>query len=131
MALSGRTKAKPRPNALKHPASPLDELRLRAHLTIPELGKRFDTSNATIARWLDGTRSAPLSFIRGLARAAAGDISEVAAAQEAYRRKRQCRESPPTLEIVLPPGVDVREARRLALEAIRNATARVRAQGTT
>lgn len=128
MAVSRRTKARPRPNAVKHP-TPLHELRFRGGLSIPALSKRFNVSTATIARWLNGDRAAPRRFIKALQWAAAAhDLTEVEAAQRRYVERRRRREKPPILEVALPAGVDVAEARRLALEAIRNAMARAKAQ---
>jgi len=108
--------------------SPLQRLRLRASLTTTELARQFAVSTATITRWLAGDRAAPRRFVSFLHRVAAGDPAEIAAAQRRYVERRRRHQDPPTLEIALPPGIEPEEARRLALEAIRNATARVRAQ---
>ena len=129
MSVLDRKRQGPRASSSKRD-SPLQRLRLKAGLTTSELAEKFGVSTATISRWLAGDRAAPRRFIRLLHRSAAGDPVEIEAAQRAYieRLKHHPHESPPTLEIVLPPGVDVREARRLAIEAIRNATARARVQ---
>lgn len=127
MSLLDRKRQGPRPSNSRSD-SPLQRLRLKAGLTTSELAEKFRVSTATISRWLAGDRAAPRAFIAALQKAAAGDVSQIAAAQEGYRQERHRREKPPTLEIALPPGMDVAEARRLALEAIRNATARARAQ---
>jgi transcriptional regulator with XRE-family HTH domain len=127
MSLLDRKRQGPRASASKRD-SPLQRLRLKAGLTTSDLAERFRVSTATISRWLAGDRAAPRAFIAALQKAAIGDVSEVEAAQEQYRQERRRREKPPTLEIALPPGIEPEEARRLALEAIRNATARARAQ---
>jgi len=120
VSFSKRTKARPRPSALKHPDSPLHRLRLQAGLTIPQLAEKFSVSTATVARWLSGDRTAPEGFIRALARAAAGDVSEIAAAQQEYveQRKRRRRQPPPVIEIALPAGVDVEAAQRICTDAL-------------
>ena len=120
MSFPKRTKARPRPTALKHPDSPLHRLRLQAGLTIPELAQRFSVSTASVARWLSGDRSAPVSFIQALARTAAGDVSEIVAAQDSYanERIRRRRHPPPVIEISLPAGIDVEEAQRICTDAL-------------
>jgi len=126
MSLSDQ-KRRARPGRSKR-SSPLECLRIKGNLTVSELAEKFGVSIPTVSRWLNGNRAAPRRFIKALQWAAAArDFPEVQGAQQKYVERQRRREKPPALEVCLPSGISVEEARKVALGAIRAAVARSRA----
>ena len=105
--------------------APLTCLRLRAGLSIPSLAERFEVSTATIARWCDGSRRPPIVFVDFLRRAAVGDLDQIERQQAEYARGRRRSASPVIrLEIRLPDGYSVADAKERAADAVGKALAR-------
>ena len=99
--------------------SPLNALRVQAGLTVAQLACRFGVSTATVSRWLTGARGAPEPFVLALQMAAAGDTTETARAQAKYRAARARRQQArPTITLVLPPGLDAKQAQRVCTDAL-------------
>ena len=108
--------------------APLTCLRLQAGLSIPFLAQRFEVSSATISRWCDGSRRPPIIFVDFLRRAIVGDLDQIARQQAMYARGRWCSASPIIrLEIRLPDGYSVADAKERVADAVGKALARAEA----
>ena len=117
MSFSGRNKRAASRSCIKVD-SPLNRLRLQANLTVTDLARQFRVSTAAVSRWLSGERSSPEPFARFLHRAAPGDPSEIATAQENFRQLR--RRSLPSLpiELALPAGMSTEQAKAICVRAL-------------
>ena len=111
-------------------AQELDRLRLQAGLSIPDLARRFNTSTASVSRWLSGARRAPTDFVRALHAAALGNVGEVAEAQDEYRASLKRRHARPQITVALPEGLDVATAEKIVTDAFVQALSGARREAT-